>query len=128
MLETLDGAYKKEISGLIDFSRSGTYLAFGTEGDAMFQPIGLDQKTLNYSASSAQTTIDGIQFLSNTQVVFREGIHQLMYADLKAKTVTPLTDFEELVSLPLYHDEVLAYSITNGTKTTYHVLHLKASN
>ncbi|MER2034060.1 hypothetical protein, partial [Exiguobacterium indicum] len=38
VLETLDGAYKKEISGLIDFSRSGTYLALGTEGDAIFQP------------------------------------------------------------------------------------------
>ena len=128
VLETLDGAYKKEISGLIDFSRSGTYFALGTEGYAMFQPIGLNEQILNYSASSAQTTIDGIQFLSNTQVVFREGINQLMYADLKAKTVAPLTDFEELVSLPLYHDGVLAYSITNGTKTTYHVLRLKASN
>ncbi|WP_156323159.1 hypothetical protein [Exiguobacterium acetylicum] len=63
MLETLDGAYKKELSGLIDFSRSGTYFALGTEGDAIFQPIGLDQKTLNYSASSAQTTISGIRFL-----------------------------------------------------------------
>lgn len=128
VLETLDRAYKKEISGLIDFSRSGTYLALGTEGDAMFQPIGLDQQTLNYSASSAQTTIDGIQFLSNTQVIFREGINQLMYADLKAKTVAPLTDFEELVSLPLYQDGVLAYSITNGTKTTYQVVNLKVSN
>lgn len=128
VLETLDGAYKKEISGLIDFSRSGTYFAFGTEGDAIFHPIGLDEQTLNYSASSAQTTIDGIQFLSNTQVIFREGIHQLMYADLKAKTVAPLTDFEELVSIPLYQDDVLAYSITNGTNTTYHVLPLKASN
>lgn len=128
VLETLDGAYKKEISGLIDFSRSGTYLALGTEGDAIFQPIGLDEQTLNYSASSAQTTIDGIQFLSNTQVIFREGIHQLMYANLKAKTVAPLTNFEELVSIPLYHDGVLAYSITNGTKTTYHLVNLKASN
>lgn len=128
VLETLDGAYKKEMPGLIDFSRSGTYFALGTEGDAMFHPIGLNEKTLNYSASSAQTTIDGIQFLSNTQVIFREGIHQLMYADLKAKTVAPLTDFEELVSIPLYQDDVLAYSITNGTNTTYHVVHLKASN
>jgi len=128
VLETLDGAYKKEMSGLIDFSRSGTYFALGTEGDAIFQPIGLDQKTLNYSASSAQTTISGIRFLSNTQVIFREGINQLMYADLKAKTVAPLTDFEELVSLPLYQDGVLAYSITNGTKTTYQVVNLKVSN
>lgn len=128
VLETLDGAYKKEISGLIDFSRSGTYLALGTEGDAIFHPIGLDEQTLNYSALSAQTTIDGIRFLSNTQVVFREGINQLMYADLKAKTVAPLTDFEELVSLPLYQDGVLAYSITNGTKTTYQVVNLKVSN
>ncbi|WP_214729955.1 hypothetical protein [Exiguobacterium sp. s168] len=128
VLETLDGAYKKELSGLIDFSRSGTYFALGTEGDAIFQPIGLDQKTLNYSASSAQTTISGIRFLSNTQVIFREGINQLMYADLKAKTVAPLTDFEELVSLPLYQDGVLAYSITNGTKTTYQVVNLKVSN
>jgi len=94
----------------------------------MFQPIALDQKTLNHSASSAQTTIDGIRFLSNTQVVFREGIHQLMYADLKAKTVAPLTDFEELVSISLYQNSVLAYGITNGENTTYHVVHLRASN
>ncbi len=128
VLETLDGAYKKEISGLIDFSRSGTYLALGTEGDAIFQPIGLDEQTLNYSASSAQTTIDGIQFLSNTQVVFREGIHQLMYADLKAKTVAPLTNFEELVSLPLLQDGKLTYSITNRKKSTLHVVKLLPSN
>ncbi|MBF8153133.1 hypothetical protein ITJ88_07515 [Exiguobacterium sp. TBG-PICH-001] len=128
VLETLDGAYKKEISGLIDFSRSGTYFAFGTEGDAMFQPIGLDERTLNYSASSAQTTIGGIQFLSNTQVVFREGIHQLMYADLKAKTVAPLTDFEELVSPPLLQDGKLTYSITNDKKSTLHVVKLLLSN
>lgn len=128
VLETLDGAYKKEISGLIDFSRSGTYFALGTEGDAMFHPIGLDEQTLNYSASSAQTTIDGIQFLSNTQVIFREGIHQLMYADLKAKTVAPLTDFEELVSFPLLQDGKLTYSITNGKKSTLHVVKLLPSN
>ncbi|MCQ4090495.1 hypothetical protein [Exiguobacterium sp. LL15] len=128
VLETLDGAYKKEISGLIDFSRSGTYLALGTEGDAIFHPIGLDEQTLNYSASSAQTTIDGIQFLSNTQVIFREGIHQLMYADLKAKTVAPLTDFEELVSLPLLQDGKLTYSITNRKKSTLHVVKLLPSN
>ncbi|MGX9807893.1 hypothetical protein ACV3PA_11695 [Exiguobacterium acetylicum] len=120
VLETLDGAYKKELSGLIDFSRSGTYFALGTEGDAMFQPIGLDKKTLNYSASSAQTTIDGIRFLSNTQVLFREGINQLMYADLKAKTVAPLTDFEELVSVPVYQDGKLSYTITNGKNVTLH--------
>ncbi len=124
VLETLDGAYKKELSGLIDFSRSGTYFALGTEGDAMFHPIGLDEQTLNYSASSAQTTIDGIQFLSNTKVVFREGIHQLMYADLQAKTVAPLTDFEELVSLPLLQDGKLTYSITNRKKSTLHVVKL----
>ncbi len=128
VLETLDGAYKKEMSGLIDFSRSGTYFALGTEGDAIFQPIGLDQKTLNYSASSAQTLINGIQFLSNTQVVFREGINQLMYADLKAKTVAPLTDFEELVSFPLLQDGKLTYSITNGKKSTLHVVKLLPSN
>lgn len=128
VLETLDGAYKKEMSGLIDFSRSGTYFALGTEGDAIFQPIGLDQQTLNYSASSAQTLINGIQFLSNTQVVFREGIHQLMYADLKAKTVAPLTDFEELVSFPLLQDGKLTYSITNGKKSTLHVVKLLPSN
>jgi len=128
VLETLDRAYKKEISGLIDFSRSGTYLALGTEGDAMFQPIGLDEQTLNYSASSAQTTIDGIQFLSNTQVVFREGIHQLMYANLKAKTVAPLTDFEELVSPPLLQDGEIIYSITNGKKSALHVVKLLPSN
>ncbi|WP_035397680.1 hypothetical protein [Exiguobacterium sp. OS-77] len=128
VLETLDGAYKKELSGLIDFSRSGTYFALGTEGDAMFHPIGLDEQTLNYSASSAQTTIDGIQFLSNTKVVFREGIHQLMYADLQAKTVVPLTDFEELVSLPLLQDGKLTYSITNRKKSTLHVVKLLPSN
>lgn len=128
VLETMDGAYKKEMSGLIDFSRSGTYFALGTEGDAIFQPIGLDQKTLNYSASSAQTLINGIQFLSNTQVVFREGINQLMYADLKAKTVAPLTDFEELVSFPLLQDKKLTYSITNGKKSTLHVVKLLPSN
>ncbi len=124
----MDGSYKKEISGLIDFSRSGTYLALGTEGDSIFQPIGLNEQTLNYSASSAQTTIDGIQFLSNTQVVFREGIHQLMYADLKAKTVAPLTNFEELVSLPLLQDGKLTYSITNRKKSTLHVVKLLPSN
>ncbi|QZY88193.1 hypothetical protein [Exiguobacterium acetylicum] len=128
VLETLDGTYKKEISGLIDFSRSGTYLALGTEGDAMFQPIRSDERTLNYSASSVQTTVDGIQFLSNTQVVFREGIHQLMYADLKAKTVAPLTDFEELVSPPLLQDGKLTYSITNGKKSALHVVKLLPSN
>lgn len=128
VLETLDGAYKKELSGLIDFSRSGTYLALGTEGDAIFHPIGLDEQTLNYSASSAQTTIDGIQFLSNTKVVFREGIHQLMYADLKAKTVAPLTDFEELVSIPLLQDGEIIYSITNRKKSTLHVVKLLPSN
>lgn len=128
VLETLDGAYKKEMSGLIDFSRSGTYLALGTEGDAIFQPIGLDHEALNYSASSAQTLINGIQFLSNTQVVFREGINQLMYADLKAKTVAPLTDFEELVSFPLLQDGKLTYSITNGKKSTLHVVKLLSSN
>ena len=128
VLETLDGAYKKEMSGLIDFSRSGTYFALGTEGDAIFQPIGLDQEALNYSASSAQTLINGIQFLSNTQVVFREGIHQLMYADLKAKTVAPLTDFEELVSFPLLQDGKLTYSITNGKKSTLHVVKLLPYN
>ncbi|WP_290773736.1 MULTISPECIES: hypothetical protein [unclassified Exiguobacterium] len=128
VLETLDGAYKKEMSGLIDFSRSGTYFALGTEGDAIFQPIGLDEKTLNYSASSAQTLINGIQFLSNTQIVFREGINQLIYADLKAKTVAPLTDFEELVSFPLLQDGKLTYSITNGKKSTLHVVKLLPSN
>ncbi|WP_290787134.1 hypothetical protein [Exiguobacterium sp. UBA7533] len=128
VLETLDGAYKKEMSGLIDFSRSGTYFALGTEGDAIFQPIGLDEKTLNYSASSAQTLINGIQFLSNTQIVFREGINQLMYADLKAKTVAPLTDFEELVSVPLLQDGKLTYSITNRKKSTLHVVKLLPSN
>lgn len=128
VLETLDGAYKKELSGLIDFSRSGTYFALGTEGDAMFHPIGLDEQTLNYSSSSAQTLINGIQFLSNTQVVFREGINQLMYADLKAKTVAPLTDFEELVSFPLLQDGKLTFSITNRKKSTLHVVKLLPSN
>ncbi|MFL0200465.1 hypothetical protein ACHFI2_07575 [Exiguobacterium acetylicum] len=128
VLETLDGAYKKELSGLIDFSRSGTYFALGTEGDAIFHPIGLDEQTLNYSAPSAQTTISSIRFLSNTQVIFREGINRLMYADLKAKTVAPLTDFEELVSLPLLQDGKLTYSITNEKKSTLHVVKLLPSN
>jgi len=128
VLETLDGAYKKEMSGLIDFSRSGTYFALGTEGDAMFQPIGLDQTALNYSASSAHSTIDGIHFLSNTQVIFREGINQLMYVDLKAKTVAPLTDFEELVSIPLYQDGTLSFTVTNRNNATFHVMKLNSSN
>jgi len=128
VLETLDGAYKKEMSGLIDFSRSGTYFALGTEGDAMFQPIGLDQTVLKYSASSAHSTIDGIHFLSNTQVIFREGIHRLMYADLKAKTVAPLTDFEELVSIPLYQDGTLSFTVTNRNNATFHVMKLNSSN
>lgn len=124
MLETLDGLYKQELSGVIDFRRNGSYIALATDGHVTFEHIGSKQETLSYSTSSHQTTIDGIHFLSNTQVIFREGINQLMYADLKAKTVAPLTDFEELISVPLFQDGTLSYSVTNGKNVTFHEINV----
>ncbi len=98
VLETLDGAYKKELSGLIDFSRKVAPTRSWNRRRRHVPSNRIRRTDAELFCFSAQTTIDGIQFLSNTKVVFREGIHQLMYADLKAKTVAPLNDFEELVS------------------------------
>ncbi|KSU47723.1 hypothetical protein AS033_15840 [Exiguobacterium indicum] len=124
-LETKDGTYKQAMNGLIDFDRGVNYVALGQEGKALFQNIHNPKNNLEFLTSDPRLTADAFNFISPNRVVFREGMNQLFYADLKKKTVSPLTSYDETTTKPKLVDNRLIYAVSGLHNIKFKVLTLK---
>lgn len=123
-LETKDGLYKRFMNGLIDFDRGTNYVALGQEGKALFQEIHKGKSTLVFSTSDSRLTTDAFNFISPDHVIFREGMNQLFYADLKKKTVLPLTDYDDTTTKPKFIDGKLIYAVSGLHDIQFKILTL----
>lgn len=121
-LESMDDSYLRDMNGLIDFRKGKRFVALGTEGYAFFHHTGSAHDGLRFSSADSRLTVDAFRFLTDTEVIFREGMNQLYYADLNARTVAPLTDYEETTSKPVYANGKIAYAETDTNKTIFTVI------
>jgi len=124
-LETLDGTFSRRMNGLIDFEHNKKYVAIGEEGSALFMPKKGQQPGYQFKPSDNRLTVDAFRFLAADQVIFRESMTRLWYADLARGTVAPLTEMSDTTSKPIYANGKLAYGVSDDEQIEFHVIDLK---